>query len=436
MLTRIPQLVPFVLIALSLTVGLGGCAVLRGGKISATDAVTTSIRDVYPTAYWMNYYTAIRSPEKGTSFNLAPGYYTFDIQSYCLKAGTYAPTAGSGYLIAPLKGERAKIIGNILRRSAEHPGVKQRDIQRLIWGIETGANFSKYDTSFQLRVSPVLSPAEIATLSVDYEEWLSELLPDDLKEAVELYNKLRNKVTDARTTYEQLEAIAVLSGVAPLGPGSRDIAPGPWAYAGNGFYMRALPSGYPRTTIEVIRPAPYTLERDDKGRIVVFRSGKYRVETSYDDSPGANVVSAPGQPDIHIWHFKKIRYAGPNPGEERVIENRGWILASPHQVTTQPMSPPLRASGLIQLASLKVVFISPNKTRSFQSNGRKRKSATTGLRKLRIWSTTLMITTKNKNAQSALRAKKPLMTSQILTTTVTVLTPRLIRQTLRDEANG
>jgi hypothetical protein len=188
---------------------------------------------------------------------------------------------------------------------------------------------------------------------VDYEEWLSELLPDDLKEAVELYNKLRNKVTDARTTYEQLEAIAVLSGVAPLGPGSRDIAPGPWAYAGNGFYMRALPSGYPRTTIEVIRPAPYTLERDDKGRIVVFRSGKYRVETSYDDSPGANVVSAPGQPDIHIWHFKKIRYAGPNPGEERVIENRGWILASPHQVTTQPMSPPLRASGLlIQLASL------------------------------------------------------------------------------------
>lgn len=335
----------------ALLMTLASCSLLREGRITPKDAVTTSIKDAYPIATWLEYYTAIRSPVKGTNFDLAPGYYTFDIQSYCLKAGKYAPTEGAGYLIAPLKGERAKIIRNILRHSEEHPSIKQRDIQRLLWGIETGANFKNYNRLFQIRVSPLLTPTEIALLSVDFKDIYKRIFPDELKEAIELYNKLRAKVTDAQTSYEELERIAVSFGAAPMGPGSRNVGPGQWAYAGKGFYMRAFPQGYSRTRLEVIRPARYSLERDSKGRITVFRSGRYRVETTYDDSPGANVVSAPGQSDIHIWRFKTIRFVGPYPDDEYVIQNRGWILASPHHRTRPVISLLPIVKGLINVGS-------------------------------------------------------------------------------------
>ncbi|VAW62194.1 hypothetical protein MNBD_GAMMA09-297 [hydrothermal vent metagenome] len=342
--------VPAVISIFIFGIFLSSCAVLRGGKTSATDAVSTNVKDAYPVASWMNYFAARRTPQKSESFSLAPGYYTVDIQSYCLKAGTYAPSKGSGYLIAPLKGEKAKIIANILRRSEKKPGVKQQDIQRLIWGIETGANFSNYDIAFQLKVSPVLSAEEIVALSVDYDA-ISQLLPDSIKDALEFYTTFRSSVTDVQTSYKELEQMAVLAGVAPRGPGSIDVAPGPWAYAGNGFYMRALPQGYTKTTLEIMRPAQYTLERDGRGRIVVFQSGPYRIETSYDDSPGANVVSAPGKPDIQIWRFRQIRFSGPGRTDELIIKNKGWVLA-PQQPFAMRRGLPRIQYGSTQVASL------------------------------------------------------------------------------------
>jgi len=352
MSVRILKPLPLLTPVLVLSVCLAGCSVLRGGKTSATDAVTTSIKDAYPVASWLNYFEdGAAAPLKSESFNLAPGYYTFNVQSYCLKAGTYAPTAGSGYLIAPLKGEKADVIASILRRSENHPSIKQQDIQRLIWGIETGANFSKYDASFQLKVLPLLSPEEIAILSVDYSV-ISQLLPDVIQDTLAFYNTLRSEVTNVQTSYAELERMAVLAGIAPMGPGSRDINAGPWSYDGNGFYMRALPQGYTKTTLEVIRPAQTTLKRDGKGRITVFQSGQYRIETSYDDTPGADVVSASGKPDIQIWRFKKIRFSGPEKREELTLSNKGWVIAPQKQIAMMPVSPPYRQYRSIQVATL------------------------------------------------------------------------------------
>ena len=53
-----------------------------------------------------------------------PGNYIFEAQSYCLKAGSYAPgqgRGGNGYLYAPQKGPQADIVRNILERSFAHP---------------------------------------------------------------------------------------------------------------------------------------------------------------------------------------------------------------------------------------------------------------------------------------------------------------------------
>ena len=118
---------------------------------SPLNPVTTSIANAYPTAPWLDAYSAIVKPSPATTFALAPGYYRFSVESYCLHAGAYAPTAGSGYLVAPLKGTRAATITGIIAKSAQHPEIPQQDVQRFIWGIEAGARFSDYPPDFRAR---------------------------------------------------------------------------------------------------------------------------------------------------------------------------------------------------------------------------------------------------------------------------------------------
>ena len=72
----------------------------------------------------------------GGQFKLAhSGVFRFKSQSYCLHAGTYAPTEGDGYLYAPIAGPRAMIIKAILERTWNHPEIEQHNIQTLIWAI-------------------------------------------------------------------------------------------------------------------------------------------------------------------------------------------------------------------------------------------------------------------------------------------------------------
>ena len=58
-----------------------------------------------------------------------PGNYMFECQSYCLRAGTYAPgegRSGRGYLYAPLKGPQADIVSNVLKKSYQFPEIPQK----------------------------------------------------------------------------------------------------------------------------------------------------------------------------------------------------------------------------------------------------------------------------------------------------------------------
>src|SRR5262245_51483536 len=97
-----------VLVLLTFVVSTGSSCV-RGAPdtgswnaMSESTAVTTNIRDAPPEEHWLQEYTPeVPPPQVISSFNgqLLPGYYTLTVQSYCLHAGTYAPTAGDGYLI-------------------------------------------------------------------------------------------------------------------------------------------------------------------------------------------------------------------------------------------------------------------------------------------------------------------------------------------------
>jgi hypothetical protein len=96
------------------------------------EAVTTSIKDALPVAQLLGRFLQGITPVTSRSTRVPSGYFRMRLQSYCLHAGTYGPTKGDGYLLAPLKGDRAPLIRSIMERSVAHPEIQQQDIQQLI----------------------------------------------------------------------------------------------------------------------------------------------------------------------------------------------------------------------------------------------------------------------------------------------------------------
>lgn len=297
---------------------------------SAGNSVTTSIKDIRELADWLDVPLQFVAMGSSDTLSLVPGMYKFDLASYCLHAGSYGPTEGDGYIAANLKGSKAPIIRNILKRSVIHPEVSQQDIQRLIWGIEAGANFRDYDPAFQARVTPVLDLKEIVALSVVDQKTVDSLvnrfLPASAKSLMQRYEQMRRMVTDSQQTFAQIESIAVLTGVAPIGKGSKDISAGHWASAGDGFYVRFSPTGYSLTTTEVVRPAPYAVEMNGNGKISAINSGMYRLEFEYLP---LQLQEKPRKKKSHsVTPLKSIRFLGPGPLDDHTVENAGYVVNS------------------------------------------------------------------------------------------------------------
>jgi hypothetical protein len=271
-------------------------------------AVTTNIKDALPSSYWLNELDKKMQPQTDESFSsdLSSGYYRFKFNTFCLHAGTYSPTEG-GYIIAPLKGSKSKLINNILSRFSEHPEIDQKDVQLLIWGIEAGFKFSSYQPDFQYRVTPLLTPEEIALMEADVNETISDLLPQQVKDALSLYGNIRNKLKDANSTYEDLERLAVKTGIAPEGKGSKKIGDGTWSSLGDGVYMRGFPDGYTKTNIEIYIPQQVNIKKDNAGRIISLDDNSGRIEFQYD-----------GKADL----FNSAKVKNYSSGEEVTIENK------------------------------------------------------------------------------------------------------------------
>ncbi len=107
-----------------------------GSLINEKEPITTNSKEVRGEIPFIDDYSPensfplnyIETNDKGFQL-VKPGLYQEDLQTYCLHAGTYGPSRGEGYLYAPLKGGRAKIIKKILSNSFSHPEIPQQDIQ-------------------------------------------------------------------------------------------------------------------------------------------------------------------------------------------------------------------------------------------------------------------------------------------------------------------
>ena len=201
-----------------------------------------------------------RTPNGG--FVLQTGYYTLQTQSYCLKAGTHGPGGGDGYLFAPPKGPAEDAVMTLVRNSVQHPEIQQQDIQVLLWAIIARAKFEDLQPQMKATASRLLTPRQLASLNRSALDVLSGNaltdalggVPEPLRQIAQAEAQLRQMMTTPGASFAEMERVAVLSGAAPLGPGSQGVPSGRWSMHPDGYFVRYLPSGYSSTRLEIWVP--------------------------------------------------------------------------------------------------------------------------------------------------------------------------------------
>lgn len=199
-----------------------------------------------------------RTPAGG--FVLQPGFYEFDGQSYCLQAGTHGPGGGDGYLFAPPEGSARDAVVTIVRNSVAHPNIDQHEIQTLLWAILARARFEDLATEHQAVAAQLLSPRQIASLNRSALDLLTrgpiaDNLPREVRQVMQAEADLRGMLTSPGTSFAELERVAVLAGMAPVGRDSLDVPTGRWSFHPDGYYIRYLPQGYSNTRVQIWVPA-------------------------------------------------------------------------------------------------------------------------------------------------------------------------------------
>jgi hypothetical protein len=268
------------------------------------------------------------------SRELYPGEYTFEAQSYCLKAGTHGPGRGEGYIYGPLKGPKASIVRSILQRSTTRPDIPQKDIQVLLWAIIARTKITDMSPANQRTASELLTPKEMFELNGgalglvpdSVREQAYQKLPPVARQVLEAEDRLRAMLTQGTSTYADLERVAVLLGDPPPSEDDRQLPSGRWSYHPDGYFVRFVPYGYSHTHVEIYVPEEFSIDRDESGRIVRVsdRSGN-AIEVAYDTSMPA------GGPEETASAFQSIRFI---PGgweasirQPSVFQRTGFTLA-------------------------------------------------------------------------------------------------------------
>ena len=281
---RRPFLKPLPFLALLLLVSASSASAQIGGLGGVTDKlkskapnilggkppITTSLPDAKwadsskdgfsPREAERSLMTLQRTPNGG--FVLQPGYYSLQDQSYCLKAGTHGPGGGDGYLYAPPKGPAEDAEMSIVRNSVNHPEIHQHQIQQLLWAIIARAKFEDLNEELKSTAARLLTPRQLAGLNRNALDALSGNaltdalggVPEPLRQVAQAEAQLRQMLTTPGASFAEMERVAVLSGNAPLGPGSQGVPSGRWSLHPDGYYVRYIPSGYSSTRVEIWVP--------------------------------------------------------------------------------------------------------------------------------------------------------------------------------------
>jgi hypothetical protein len=230
------------------------------------DPVTTSFKDVDKTLYIEDdygndeVYTDLTKEkfdsEKG--YFLYPGFYEGVFESFCLKAGTPAPSGGNGRFYADLKGPKADIIKHILQRHQDDTSIEQWDVQLLLWAIIAKCDFQKMAGRVKETAIKMLSPKQIARLSKGSLEALGEnqlkkmsYKSDALRAVIIAENKMRSMYYQGIDSYEDYEEIAMTTGIEPF---NSLYTEGRWIKHPDGYYIRYYTPYASQTTTQLYIP--------------------------------------------------------------------------------------------------------------------------------------------------------------------------------------
>ncbi|MFQ5632461.1 MAG: hypothetical protein ACE5I1_27140, partial [bacterium] len=318
---------------------------LVGMKLDKDSQLTTNLKDAVTEIPLLDDFDPestremIQLPrgENGEFLVQDPGVYELVAQSFCLRAGKHGPGEGDGYLYAPLKGSRAHIIHKILRNAYRHPGIPQQDIQVLLWAIIARTKISDMSRDKKITAARLLAAKDIYELNggalglipQSVFDKATNNLPPLLRQTLEAEAQLRQMLSQANTTFEDLERVAVLIGDPAPGAGSRDVPRGRWSYHPEGYFVRYIPSGYTKTKIQLAVPEIFHIERDDLGRITsIADANNNRIETDYDDTIEPLTVTE--APKVRGYAFREIRLIHPDPVTGEVLSVKwndvGWTF--------------------------------------------------------------------------------------------------------------
>jgi hypothetical protein len=197
--------------------------------------------------------------ENDKGYKLTPGFYKATVKSFCLKTGTYGPSKGSGYLYAPLKGTKKDLVYKLITNWKAHEEITQQQLQLLLWAIIAKTKFNNLSPDLKLVATKLLSDDDMAALSKVGMDFVSDELmkkavlqmPEPAQKIIAIENAMRQKFYAAAVSYQEVEALAMLAGAAPV---NNNIADGLWSVLPNGCYIKYLPAGYTRTVVEIYVP--------------------------------------------------------------------------------------------------------------------------------------------------------------------------------------
>ena len=245
-------------------------SMLVGDKVIGaitTEAITTNFKDtnkvdVKNAEFGKNEkYTSLCNVPFNTSegYVLKPGFYTVELKSFCMHAGTYAPSKGDGYLYAPVKGPRKDVINSLVKNWFNHQDIPQTTVQSLVWGVIAKSSFKNMSPEMQLAATRLLTKKDLLQLSkmgLDFipASIMSKAkgsLPQSVQMVLEAENKIRNFFSSSSSNYSELERLALLTGVNPV---TSEIAYGSWGLHPNGYWTSYQPHGYRNMTMRVYVP--------------------------------------------------------------------------------------------------------------------------------------------------------------------------------------
>lgn len=260
-----------------------------GLSMDDEDPITTSFDDcvldcpyldnypLTPVCEEMKYFPLGTLPRSSDgSAMMMPGRYEEEIQTFCLHAGKHGPGRGDGYLFAPLKGSWEQIVRSILKNSINYPEIPQEDIQSLVWAVLARSKFSEMSKEMQAVARKVLSDDQIKTINGGalgiipqelMEKVFSQLnVPPAVKTIMRANADIRYLVTQQGTSFEALEAVAILTG-NPARDLYREVPEYRWSYHPNGYFINYLPDGYPQTVVKIVMPDSFNFVFNDAGKV-------------------------------------------------------------------------------------------------------------------------------------------------------------------------